>query len=92
MIVVSLATLNAILVSVLAGRKHYPAGNAVLAWITPVWLAFVANCLNKGSCGLLVWIEVARQAFTTVVLLIYTARPDIMNEVSTNLNATGKLE
>ncbi len=90
-IVVALATLNALLVSILAGRKHYPAGNAVLAWITPIWLAFVANCLNKGSCGLLVWIEVARQAFTAIVLLIYTVRPDIMDNVK-SLDPNGSLD
>lgn len=90
-VVVGIAVFNAILVSVLAGRKHYPAGNAVLEWITPIWLFFVAQCLVRGGCSILVWIEAARQALTAIILVIHAVNPGMMDKVK-QFDATGRTE
>lgn len=69
LIVVGIATIAAICGSILAAKRQLPAANAVLLWFTPIWLYFVSECLNRGGCTWLVWIEVARQTLTAIFFI-----------------------
>ena len=69
LIVVAISLISAICASVVAYRKQLPAANAVLLWFMPVWLYFASECMNRGGCSWIVWIEVARQLFTVIVYI-----------------------
>lgn len=73
LVVVGCATIAAICGSILAAKKQLPAANAVLLWVEPIWLYFVSECLNRGGCSWLVWIEVARQLLTAIFFVAAVA-------------------
>ena len=88
-VVVSLALIAAICGSVVAARKQLPVANAILLWFMPVWLYFVGECLNRGGCAWLVWIEVARQILTVLFFIVAAAYgPAKLKNIEKDYSAT----
>ncbi len=88
LVVVVLSLISAISGSVVAFRKQLPAANAVLLWFMPIWLYFAGECMNRGGCAWIVWVEVARQLLTVIVYIAAAAYgPQVVSKYSSSYDA-----